>query len=134
MERKRAAEAAGPFREGGFTLMEMVISMGLFAVGLLGLTLLSTGLVTSNLSARRRAVATQLAKSKMETLGGSDYSEVNDGLEEELDASGVSGNGIFERQVVVTEKAAPRRKELTVTVSWQLKGEKRVVVKTVLAP
>jgi len=122
------------FREDGFTLMEMVIAMGLFAVGLMGLSLMSSGLWSSNLSARRQAVAVQLAGNKLEMLGQCDYSEITGSLEENLDASGVPGSGVFERAVAVEEKAAPARKEVTVTMSWRLKGVHRVVVKTILAP
>lgn len=122
------------FREDGFTLLEMVIAMGLFAVGLLGLALMSSGLVTSDLMAHQRTVATQLAKNKMEILGKSDYSMVSGSEEKKLDASEISGGGVFERKVTVEEKTEPPRKEVTVKVSWELKGVHRVVVKTILTP
>jgi hypothetical protein len=111
--------------------MEMVVAMGLFAVGLMGLALMSNGLLASNLSARQRAVAIQLAENKLEMLGRSDYSGISGSLEEQLE---VPGGGVFERKIVVEEETAPFRKEVMVTVSWRLKGEHRVVVKTILAP
>lgn len=121
-------------RQGGFTLLEMIIAMGLFATGILGLCLMSSGLMDNNTSARNRADATQLARSKLEALFQVQYSEIADGLEEDLDASGVSDGGVFQRKVAVVEKGSPARKEVTVTVSWQSKGGHRVVLKTVLAP
>jgi prepilin-type N-terminal cleavage/methylation domain-containing protein len=134
MKKKRIIETVGLFQEGGFTLVELVIAMGLFAVGMLGLSLMSAGLVCSNLSARQRAVAARLAENKMEMLENGDYSMAGGSVEKKLDAEGTPGNGIFDREVAVNEKTAPPCKEVAVTVSWQLKGEHRVVLKSILAP
>jgi Tfp pilus assembly protein PilV len=114
--------------------MEMVIAMGLFGVGLMGLSMMSSGLSTSNLSVRRQTMAIQLAENKLEMLAQGDYSEITDGLEEEIEASEATGNGVFKRTVVVEEITAPLRKEVTVTVSWRVKGRHRVVMKTAFAP
>lgn len=121
-------------KQSGFTLMEMVVAMGIFAVGMLGACLMASGLINSNASARNRADATQLAQNKLETLGRGEYSVIVDDLEENIDAAGVSGSGIFQREVVVVEKASPRCKEVMVKVSWQAKGSHRVELKTVFAP
>jgi prepilin-type N-terminal cleavage/methylation domain-containing protein len=122
------------YRQGGFTLMELVIAMGLFAVGMLGLCLITSGLMENNSSARNRADATLLGQNKLETLGRGEYSEITDSLEEHLDAPGGSGGGVFRREVVVAEKTSPACKEVAVTVSWQSNGAHRVVLKTVYAP
>jgi len=121
-------------RQGGFTLVEMVIAMGLFAIGILGLCLMSSGLMENNTSARNRAGATQLARNKLEALFQDKYDEIADSIEENLDGAGVSGGGVFRREVTVEENGAPVCKEVTVTVSWQVKGAHRVVLKTVVAP
>lgn len=118
----------------GFTLLELVFAMALFAVGLLGLTMMTSGLMSNNAAAHRRAIATQLGQNKLETLRGYDYSEISGSLELNMDASDNSGGGIFRREVAVEEKAAPVCKEVTVTVSWEAKGEHEVVLKTVFAP
>jgi prepilin-type N-terminal cleavage/methylation domain-containing protein len=120
-------------RQSGFTLLEMIIAMGLFAVGIMGFYRMTSGLMENNASARNRADATHLCRSKLETLGRGDYSEIVGGVEEKLDASGVSGRGVFKREVAVDENRAPAYKEVTVTVSWEAKGGHRVVLKTVFA-
>lgn len=124
-----------PFnRQDGFTLLEMVIAMGLFATGLLGLCLMASGFMGSNGAARNRADATQLARNKLEALSQDPYSEIVDSLEENIDSSGDSGTGVFQRKVAVEEKESPACKVVTVTVKWQSKGAHRVVLKTVFAP
>lgn len=121
-------------RQDGFTLLEMVIAMGLFAVGILGLCRMSSGLMVNNASARNRTDATQLARNKLETLFQGEYAEISGSIEENLDASGVSGGGVFRREVAVAENESPACKVVTVAVSWQIQGEHRVVLKTVIAP
>lgn len=121
-------------RQGGFTLLEMIIAMGLFAVGIMGVCLMASGLIQSNASARNQADAAQLARSLLETFGHGDYSGIVNGLEEDLDASGVLGSGVFRREVAVEESVTPAFKEVTVTVSWEVKGVHRVELMTVFAP
>lgn len=120
-------------RQSGFTLLETVIAMGVFAVGLMGLAMMTSGLMENNMVARQRSVATRLAQNKIESLGRSEYSEIFDAVEVKLDASGLSGDGVYRREVVVEEKEEPACKEVTVTVSWEEKGEHWVVLKTIFA-
>ena len=120
--------------QNGFSLLEMVIAMGLFAIGLMGLALMTSGLMSNNATARNRADATRLSQNKLEALGSGAYSEIGYSLETDIDALGISGNGVFQREVAVAEKSGPVRKEVTVTVSWEGEGTHRVVLKAVFAP
>lgn len=121
------------FRQDGFTLMELVIAMGLFACGLLGMTVLTSGLMTRNMTARHHAAAIQLARNKIEMLRQNAYSEIVDGTESNLDASGFSGEGIFSREVTVVENDDPVFKQVMVAVSWRSKGEHRVMLHSIVA-
>ena len=121
------------FQQNGFTLLELVIAMGLFASGLLGLTLLTSGLMAQNMSARHHAVAIQLARNKIEMLRQNAYSEIVDGVESKINALGDSGKGIFLRKVVAVENDTPAFKQVTVTVSWQSNGEHRVTLCSIIA-
>lgn len=118
----------------GFTLMETVVAMGVFAVGIMGLALMTSGLMSSNSIAHQRAVATQLAQNKMEMLSRDEYAEIAGSLEEKLDASGTSDDGVFCREVSVEERTAPVCKEVTVKVLWEAKGKRQVVLRTIFAP
>lgn len=121
-------------RQSGFTLLEMVFAMALFAIGLLGVCQMTSGLMSNNAAARNRADATRLAQSTLETLGQVGYSEIAGSMEKDFDAAGVPGGGVFQREVTVAEKAAPARKEVTVTISWRYRGAHRVVLKTIFVP
>jgi prepilin-type N-terminal cleavage/methylation domain-containing protein len=121
------------FKQDGFTLLELVIAMGLFASGLLAMALLTSGLMTHNMTSRNRAVAIQLARSKIEMLRQNPYSEIIDGVERNISPSGSLGSGIFSRQVVVDENADPAFKRVTVTVSWPSKGAHRVTLCSIVA-
>lgn len=114
--------------------MEVVIALGLFAVGLMGIVLMSSGLLRDNQASRHRSAAVRLAGSKLETLGQRAYGDIADGVEEDVDTVGISGPGIFKREVTVEEKSGPARKEVTVTVSWRVNGEHRVVLGTIFSP
>lgn len=118
----------------GFTLLEIVIAIGLFSIGLLGMCSMLSGFMNSNTTARHRTDATTLAHSQMETLVRNGYTEISDSIEENLNSSGVPGEGVFQREVAVVQKTDPVCKEVTVTVSWRFKGDHRVVLKTILAP
>jgi len=65
---------ADSYQQDGFTLLELVIAMGLFAAGLMGLTVLTSGLMAHNMTARHHAAATQLARNKIEMLRQNAYS------------------------------------------------------------
>ena len=120
-------------KQDGFTLLELVIAMGLFASGLLSLVLLTSGLMTHNMTARHHAAAMQLARNKIEMLRQNAYSGIVDGMEPKVAASGDSGGGIFSREVKVEEIKDPAYKLVTVTVSWRSKGEHRVTLCSILA-
>ena len=121
------------FPQDGFALVELVIAMGLFASGLLGLTLLTSGLMTYNLNARHHATALQLARNKIELLRQNDYSALASGMELKVDASDDNGGGVYSREVTVEENGEPVFKQVTVTVAWRLKGEHRVTLCTIVA-
>ena len=120
-------------QQDGFTLLELVIAMGLFACGLLGLALLTSDLMTCNMTARHHATAIQLARNKIEMLRQDAYSGIVDGMETNVDVSGNAGSGIFSREVAVEENDDPAFKQVSVTVSWWLEGEHRVTLCTIVA-
>ena len=54
--------------DGGFTLMEVLITIVLLTVGLLGMAALTTGIINGNTHSRRLTTATTLAQDKIEDV------------------------------------------------------------------
>ena len=58
----------GRKRESGFTLLELLIALGILAVGLLGIVKIQMQSGFGNMTARNRTAAVNLARSKVEEL------------------------------------------------------------------
>lgn len=101
----------------GFTLLEVLIAIVIFTVGIVTIVgLFSTGLVGST-DAENTTIAMNLAQRRMEEIRNLDFDTgiVN---ENKAEVSGFSG---FQRKVAVTEPQTDL-KQVTVTVYWTSKG------------
>lgn len=131
------------FKQSGFTLVEVLMSMLILSVALLGLAKISTSVIRSNAFSESYTVATALGQDKLEELMSLDFfdtalNDVNsannsaaglvsaaatDVQETQVDENGTAGaGGIFTRTVNIwdrTDLASPAtRKDLAVIVSW----------------
>lgn len=105
--------------ENGFSLIEILISLTIFAVGLLAISSLQIGSINSNAKARRSVEAVSVAQEQVETLMTSIYSDVN--------TSGpISVNN---RYSVAWTVAAPveNTKDVALAVSWPEGTETRSI-------
>ena len=105
--------------ENGFSLIEILISLTIFAVGLLAISSLQIGSINSNAKARRSIEAVTVAQEQVETLMTSVYSNVN--------TSGpISVNN---RYSVSWTVAAPveNTKDVVLAVSWPEGTETRSI-------
>ncbi|MFQ5539362.1 MAG: prepilin-type N-terminal cleavage/methylation domain-containing protein, partial [Candidatus Binatia bacterium] len=57
-------------RTGGFTLIEIIVAIALIAIGILGFSLNTIGIVQGNFVSGNYTIATSLAQDKMEELLG----------------------------------------------------------------
>jgi type II secretion system protein I len=96
-------------RRRGFTLVEVLVAMVLFAMALAAVLTLSTALARMNGLYRNLTMATALAEQKVEQLLRQGYTAAS---------SGSDRVGVYTREWVVTPLTAPVRKHVMVTTSW----------------
>jgi len=122
-------------RREGFTFIEILVSIGLIATGILGLSLNTIGVIKGNYISSNYTTATSLAQDKMEELlGQSTFSDVTNSPDPNnpITATGASG-GIFTRIWTISDPSlGTGLKQVTVTVSWTayLIGGRNVTLKT----
>lgn len=112
-------------RQEGFTLNEVLISVGFITIGVLGFTLNTIGVIRGNHISGNVTVATNLAQDKMEQLKAqSTFTDVDncpDSGDQEITATGAAG-GIYSRCWAIRDfslAGTTRLKEISVTVRWR---------------
>lgn len=117
----------------GFTLIEVLIAMGIFAIGILAVAQLQLWNVKNNTTGNITTMATMLAREQMEALKNeSDVTTLSSGSDPNnpIDADGNPG-GIFTRSWSVSNPLGGNTsRHLAVTVSWNRRGQNRSVVLT----
>jgi prepilin-type N-terminal cleavage/methylation domain-containing protein len=91
----------------GFSIIEVVFALSIFAIGILAVTTLSISAVNSNASARRLTDATTLAEDRLERLAALPYDYILSGEETE---------GAYHVDWDVDENVPTKTKSITVTV------------------
>jgi type IV pilus assembly protein PilV len=111
----------------GFSIMETLIALSIFTIGILAVATLVLSAIGENASARRMTEATALAEDRLEQLMAVSY----DGI-----SGGTTTEGAYEvvwdvaEDVIVTQT-----KSITVTVSWQYRGKQRnVTIRHLFSP
>ena len=112
-------------RTEGFTLIEIIVAIGLIAVGILSFSLNTIGVMQGNYISGNYTIATSLAQDKMEELlvqtSFTDVDNCTNPPDQDITATGGTG-GIYDR---CWEIAAPspslgaNLKQIDVTVSWR---------------
>jgi type IV pilus assembly protein PilV len=128
-------------RTEGFTLIEAMISMAIFAIGILAVVGLQFWTTRNNTTGEIMTQASMLARSQIETfkqqadLGPLAVETAND-PNNPIDANGDPG-GIFTRQWTVSDPFGTgysvNARQVQVTVSWNRLGQSRnVVISTIV--
>lgn len=68
-------------REGGFTLIEVILAISLLMVGLLAVASMQVSAIRGNAHANRMTEATTLVQHRIEALMGSSYANLTSGSE-----------------------------------------------------
>jgi type IV pilus assembly protein PilV len=107
--------------ESGFTLIEVLIGVSIFAIGLLGVAALQMHAVRNTSIGNVTSQATMLANQKMEQVKATAFDDlvVNE-VENNIDPDGNAG-GIYNRTTTITTPAAPLdayMRQVQVQVQW----------------
>jgi type IV pilus assembly protein PilV len=117
----------------GFTLVEVLVAMGIFAIGILAIAQLQLWNVKNTTTGNITTMATMLARQQMETLKNeADVTTLSSDSDPNnpIDADGNPG-GIFTRSWTVSNPLdSDTSRLLAVTVSWNRRGQTRSVVLT----
>lgn len=107
--------------QGGFTLIEVLIGISIFAIGLLAVAKMQYATVRNTTVGNITSQATMLAHQKMEEVKCMDFADLVNEVESNLDENGNPGSGIYNRTTTVTTPAAPlgnHAREVQVQVQW----------------
>ena len=120
-------------RNKGFTLVEVLIAMAIFAIGILAVAKMQMWNVKNNTTGNIRTTATMLARAQMEELKSvADVTTLvsNADPNNPVDEDGNAG-GIYTRTWTVTNPlGGSDSRQIVVTVSWSRWGQNRSVVLT----
>ncbi len=122
--RGQSAMRSGPT---GFTLIEVVVAIGLLAIAVAGLQSLLISSIRANSTASGMTAATTLAQQKIEQLRNTPYNSVD------LTSGTSQTVGTYTLSWVVAAGPATNTKSVTVSVSWSTpNGGQTVQLNTVL--
>ena len=120
-------------RSNGFTLIEVLIALAIFSIGILAVASMQLWNVKNNTTGNITTLATLLARAQMEQLKNvADVTTLASGADPNnpIDENGNAG-GIFTRSWVVTNPlGGGATRQIQVTVSWTKGGPNRSVVLT----
>jgi len=122
-----------PNSPAGFTLLEVLLAIAILSVALLGMATLTGSIIGYNQLADQTTTATTLAQDKIEELKNTSYDSISQGTESNIDAN-ANPVGIYDRETKVANSPATNMKTITVTVTWNWKGNSHdVALKTIVA-
>ncbi len=115
-------------KQNGFTLIEVLITMAIFSIGILALTAMQISGMNSNQFARTLATASTLAGDKIEKimLIGNDNTILDPG--EHFDPPNTHNEGQIEytlKWFVTDDVPAGGSKQIDITVLWSFNGKNK---------
>jgi len=108
--------------ESGFTLIEVLIGISIFAIGMLAVARMQMLTVRNTSVGNFTSQATMLAHQKMEELKTIDFADLTNEVENDIDEQGNTGTGgVYNRTTTITTPAAPlgnHARQIQVQVQW----------------
>jgi type IV pilus assembly protein PilV len=120
---KRDLQEIKSIRQGGFTLLEVIVAISILMVGLLAVGTMQVSAIYGNSFAGRMTSATSIAEDKMEQLLSLQYTYT--GTHPDLlagtypDPPVTDASGYTLTWTVVNDNPIANTKQITVTVTWR---------------
>jgi type IV pilus assembly protein PilV len=122
--------------QGGFTLIEVLITMMILTIGLLGAAGLTTGIIWGNFFSKNITSGTVIAQTQLEAVQNKGYMNATT-TNFPATAATVSMGGVsFNRTTTITDNSpASNMKTISVTVTWNEadNAARSVSLQTILA-
>jgi prepilin-type N-terminal cleavage/methylation domain-containing protein len=130
-------------RRDGFTLNEILVAIALIAIGVIGFSVNTVGVIQGNFMSGSFTIATNLAQDKLEELKAvGSYTDVTNSPDANnpITETGASGGRFTRTRTIATSSLndatvgaiGSKLKEVSVTVSWSEYGTTRQVVVSTL--
>lgn len=123
-----------PAWQQGFTLLEVLVTIVILSIGLLGIAGLTTGVIRGNHFSKNITSATAAAQTQLEAIKSRGYAEA---VEANFPADIVNMGGMsFNRTTTITaDSPATNMKTASVTVNWTDSNNtaRSVILETILA-
>jgi type IV pilus assembly protein PilV len=105
--------------QGGFTLIEVLVTMLILIIGLLGTAGLTTGIIRGNFFSKNITSGTVIAQTQLEAIQNKGYTNATT-TNFPATAATVSMGGVsFNRTTTITDNSpASNMKTISVTVNW----------------
>jgi len=100
----------------GFSLLELIVALGILSIGLMFLFSLSITTMKANKYSQNKTAALQLAQEKMEAVKSLSFAELQGESESGL-TTGTVGT-LFRRETVVRKSADSSLADITIRVLW----------------
>lgn len=117
-----------PHGSRGFTLIEVLVAMAVFGIGILGFLALQTATLTSRVHAQLMTSATELTVARLNQLMLADSATLSAGTKD------VTSNGMQYQQDWIVGNDANGLKTVTVTTRWSQKGRGDSVALSAVVP
>ena len=118
----------------GFTLIEVLIAIAVFSIGILAVASMQLWNTKNNTSGNIMTQATMLARAQIEQLKNvADVTTLTNGADPNLIDENGNPGGIFSRAWTVTNPLGGNTsRRIQVTVNWNRRGQNRSVVLTTI--
>jgi len=121
-------DIAGLNNQRGYTLIEVLIAVAIFSIGILAIASLQLSTARNTKIGNVVTQATMLARDQIEALKRvTEVTTLSNGSQTDIDAQGNPG-GIFDRSWSISNPlGGSNTRQITVTVSWNHNGENRSI-------